>query len=60
MKREAPRGTFDTPSRTIVIEPIRPVAGGHEADLADLLERTPLPPDADPSRRDDDTRSAPA
>ena len=60
MKREAPRRTFETPSRTIVIEPIRPVTGDDEVYLAELLERTPLPPDADPSRRDDDTRSAPA
>jgi hypothetical protein len=51
VKRDPPRPTFDTPSRTIVIEPVLPVADPHDAVAADQ------PPE--PPRRDDDARTAP-
>jgi hypothetical protein len=53
VKREPPRPTFDTPSRTIVIEPVMPVDGARDAVSAG--DHPPEPP-----RRDDDARTTPA
>jgi hypothetical protein len=56
VKREPPRPTFDTPSRTIVIEPVVPVEDPREPVAA--RDEPPEPPEA--PRRDDDARPAPA
>jgi hypothetical protein len=53
VKREPPRPTFDTPSRTIVIEPVVPV----EDPPRDAVGAGDWP---DPPQRDDDARPAPA
>jgi hypothetical protein len=53
VKREPPRPTFDTPSRTIVIEPLVPVEDLREAVVA--RDEPPEPP-----QRDDDARAASA
>jgi hypothetical protein len=52
VKREPPRPTFDSPSRTIVIEPVVPVD--------DLRALAPDEPPDDLPHRDDDARTAPA
>jgi hypothetical protein len=53
VKRERPRPTFDTPSRTIVIEPVVRVDDPREAVAA--RDEPPAPP-----HRDDDARAASA
>jgi hypothetical protein len=58
MKRTAPRPTFDTPSHTIVIEPLVDATDRH-VDADDARSTVPAPPvprDSD----DDDDRAAPA
>jgi hypothetical protein len=52
VKREPPRPTFDTPSRTIAIEPVVPVEDPRDQVAAGE------PPD--PPQHDDDARPAPA
>jgi hypothetical protein len=53
VKREPPRPTFDTPSRTILIEPVVPVEDPREPVAAQ--DQPPAPP-----HRDDDARAASA
>lgn len=53
VKREPPRPTFDTPSRTILIEPVAPVEEAREPVAA--RDDPPEPPP-----HGDDARTAPA
>jgi hypothetical protein len=55
MKREAARPTFDTPSRTIVIEPLDGYGVPDPHREATAANSPPFPPE-----RDDDARTTPA